>query len=281
MLGECPLWSPEESCLYWIDIEGRKVHRFDPSSGHNATRQLPTRPGSLVRTRTPGRLLVATETDAVWLDWSTGDMTPWVTLEQPGTGNRLNDGRTDPQGRYWVGSMYEDAAAGRFTGHLHRLDVDGEITTVRDNVGVANGIAFDADRRRMYFADSLHDTVWRYDHDPNTGKLSNETTFVDFAQFDGHPDGACVDAEGCYWVAAVWAWAVMRFTPDGKLERTIRLPVEAPTMPAFGGDDLSTLFVTSISTGGSRKPSPDQEHPGAVVAIDTGVVGRADAVFAG
>ena len=279
ILGECPVWSPDDNMLYWVDIEGRVIHRFDPATGTDESRQTHARPGSLVRTFDPGRLLVGMETELVWFDWATGTSQTWQTVEPAGTGNRLNDGRADPAGRYWVGSMYEDVSAGRFDGQLYRIDTDGSIHTMRSDVGVANGLAFDPDRSRMYFADTLHDTVWRYDYDYETGDVRNATPFLDFSELPGHPDGACVDSEGCYWVAAVWAWAVMRFTPEGRLDRTIKLPVEAPTMPAFGGEDLSTLYVTSISTGGSRLPSPEQEHPGALVAIDAGVTGRVDPPF--
>lgn len=280
-LGECPLWSPEEQRLYWIDIAARQIHRFDPATGSDEVRTIPTRPGSIVRTDETGRLLVATEADVAWFDFDAGELTQWRRVEPADTGNRLNDGRTDSAGRYWVGSMYEDTLAGLFTGHLHRIEASGHVTTIRHEVGVSNGMAFDPDRGRMYFADTMSDTVWRYRYDVETGAATEPVPFIDFSGYEGHPDGACVDAEGGYWVAAVWAWSVMRFTPDGELDRTIRLPVEAPTMPAFGGADLDTLFVTSISTGGSRTPSPDQQHAGAVVAIDAGVAGRIDAPFAG
>ena len=234
-----------------------------------------------MRTQVPGRLLVAMETELAWLDWDTGTTSPWMTIETPGIGNRLNDGRTDPAGRFWVGSMYERAAAARFTGSLHRIDADGSFVTRRDNIGVANGLAFDRERERMYFADTLVDTVWCYDYDQATGEARNEAVFVDFGGLPGGPDGACIDTDGCYWVAAVYGSAVMRFTPDGVLDRTIELPVQAPTMPAFGGSDLATLFVTSIGSGASRRLGPSPVAPGSLLAIDAGVAGRADVPFGG
>ena len=278
-LGECPLWEPAEDRLYWVDVDGRVVHRFDPATGSDERRSVPGRPGSIVRTDVPGRLLVAMETEVVWLDWQTGTVTPWMTVETPGTGNRLNDGRTDPAGRFWVGSMYERAAAARFAGWLHRIDVDGSFEAMRGGVGVANGLAFDRERERMYFADTLVDTVWCYDYNLDSGEARNEAVFVDFAGMPGRPDGACVDTDGCYWVAAVYGWAVMRFTPDGELDRTIELPVQAPTMPAFGGSDLATLFVTSIGSGASRRMEPSPVAPGSLLAIDAGVAGRVDVPF--
>jgi len=104
-LGECPLWSPDNGRLYWVDIDDRLIHRFDPSAGRDEQRQVPGRPGSLARTTDPSRLLLAVENEAAWFDWETGGTTPWLRLESAGTGNRLNDGRTDAVGRFWVGSM--------------------------------------------------------------------------------------------------------------------------------------------------------------------------------
>ena len=284
LLGECPLWSPEEEVLYWADIDGRRVHRYDPATGADEARETPGRPGSLVRTARPGLLLIASENETVWFDWETGAADPWTALEPPGTGNRMNDGRTDPAGRFWVGSMYEYADEGRYTGILHRIEADGASAVVRRGIGVSNGLAFDPERRRMYFADSLRGVVWRYDYDPETGEARNEAPFVDFADFPGlagRPDGACVDVEGCYWTAAVRGWAVARFTPDGRLDRQIEVPVMKPSMTAFGGTDLATLYVTSIGGGGSHPAPEGQPHAGDLFAIDPGVTGLPDAPFAG
>ena len=266
--------------LYWVDIDGRLVHRYDPSTGVDETRSVPGRPGSLVRTAQPGRLLIAAETELVWFDWDSGVTTPWVVLEPPGTGNRMNDGRTDPAGRYWVGSMYQMAVERRFTGQLYRIEGDGSFHVIRREVGVPNALAFDPALSRMYFAESLHKTIWAYDYDLDTGAARDERLFVEFSDLPGRPDGACVDSEGCLWVAAVHGGAVLRFAPDGRLDRRIDMPVEKPTMTAFGGDDLGTLFVTSIGGGGSHPPT-GQPGAGDLLAIDAGVTGVPDAPFAG
>ena len=281
LLGESPVWSPEEGVLYWADIDGRTVHRFDPATGIDETRSVPGRPGSLVRGTEPGRLLLAAENQAVWLDWETGTTTPWITLEPAGTGNRMNDGRTDPAGRYWVGSMYQRAADELFTGCLYRIEADGSFAVTRRGIGVPNALAFDIERDRMYFADSLTRTVVRYDYDLETGAARNETVFVEFGDLPGRPDGACVDVEGCYWVAAVHGGAVLRFTPDGVLDRRIEFPVKMPTMTAFGGTGLDMLFVTSIGGGGSHPLAAGQPRAGDLFVLDPGVTGLADAPFAG
>ena len=281
LLGECPLWSPEEQVLYWEDIDGRTVHRYDPATGADLTRELPGRPGSMVLTSEPGRLLIAAETELVWFDWATGTADPWVTVEPPGTGNRMNDGRTDPAGRFWVGSMYERAADERYTGSLYRIEGDGSFAVTRRGVGVPNALAFDTERNRMYWADSLSRTVLLYDYDLETGAARNERVFVAFGDLPGRPDGACLDVEGCYWVAAVHGSAVLRFTPDGRLDRRIDVPVTKPSMTAFGGSDMSTLFVTSIGGGGSHPLRADEPRAGDLFAIDPGVSGLPDAPFAG
>ncbi len=281
-LGECPLWSPAEAVLWWVDIDGCAIHRYDPGTGRDERRELPGRPGSIALTAEPGRLLVASEHRLGWFRWSDGSFEPWIDLEAPGTGNRLNDGRTDPAGRLWVGSMYEHPGAERFTGMLHRVEADGTATTVKEHVGIPNSLAFAPDGRTMYWADTLRGTVLAHDYDPGTGEAGEPHPLFDFAAIDGWPDGACVDVDGCLWVACVWGGAIARFTPYGRLDRTIPLPVDAPTMPAFGGPDLATMFVTSIGRRAAGSPQPGSgAAAGALLAVDAGVAGLADAPFAG
>lgn len=280
-LGECPLWSPAEACLYWIDIDGRAIHRFDPATGVDEQRTTPGRPGSLALTATAGQLLVAMEGRLAFFTWSEGVWLDWVQLESEDTGNRLNDGRCDPAGRFWVGSMFDPASVGNATGLLHRVEPDGTAVTVRSTISVANGLAFSPDGRTMYFADSYRDTVWAYDYDVDTGEATNERVFLDFASLPGHPDGACVDEAGCYWIACVRGGAVLRVTPAGAIDRRIRVPVEKPTMPAFGGPGLSTLFITTIGGGGSHAVDPSQPDAGGLFAVEPGVSGLPEPEFAG
>jgi sugar lactone lactonase YvrE len=279
LLGECPVWSELEARLYWVDIEGRAIHRYDPSTNIDDQRVVPGRPGSIALTEAVGRLLVALDDRLVWFDWPSGTCEPWIRLEAEGTGNRLNDGRCDAAGRFWVGSMFDPAAARRFTGRLHRVSPDGGVTTVRSGVGVANGLAFSPDGSTMYFADTPRETVWAYDYDLTTGEATNERVFLDFTHLPGRPDGACVDADGGYWIACVYGWAIIRVTPDGAIDRRIELPVEKPTMPAFGGLDRSILFVTSIGRGGSRPSAPAQPEAGGLFAIETGFRGLVEPRF--
>lgn len=269
-LGECPVWSVDEQVLYWVDIDGRAVHRHDPAAGTDELRTTDGRPGAIALTDTPRRLLLAIEHELRWFDWDSGESTPFVALEQPGTGNRLNDGRCDPAGRFVVGSMYSDTGARRRSGILHSIDGDGTHRMLRTGIGVSNGLAFDSDRGLAYFADTHTDRVIVWDHDPETGARRNERLFVDYSDLPGGPDGACVDADGCYWSASVHGSALVRFTPDGELERRIELPVELPTMPAFGGPDLSTLYVTSIATAATDAGRADGIVDGMLLRVDPG-----------
>ncbi|HUP55414.1 MAG TPA: SMP-30/gluconolactonase/LRE family protein [Methylomirabilota bacterium] len=280
-LGECPVWDPDEARLYWIDIDGRAIHRYDPASGLDEQRAAPGRPGSLALTGVAGRLLVALEGRLALFDWDPATWRDWVALEPEGAGNRLNDGRCDPGGRFWVGSMFDPSSARKATGLLHRVEPDGTSVTVRSEIGVANGLAFSPDGRTMYFADTHRDTVWAYDYDLATGDATNERVFLDFGPLPGRPDGACVDEAGCYWVACVTGGMVLRVTPAGVVDRRVRVPVDKPTMPAFGGPGLSTLFITTIGGGGSHQVDPSQPEAGSVFAIEAGVKGLPEPRFGG
>ena len=280
-LGECPLWSPTEARLYWEDIDGRAVHRFDPATGVDEVRAAPGRPGSLALTATPGRLLVAVEGRLSFLDWASGEWEDWIDLEPEGRGNRMNDGRCDPAGRFWVGTMFDPTSAEQATGSLYRIDADGRSTVTRTGIGVPNGLAFAPDGRTMYWADTHRDTVWAYDYDVDTGEARDERVFLDFSGLPGRPDGACIDEDGCYWIACVYGSAVLRVTPRGDVDRQFAVPTLKPTMPAFGGPSLSTLFITSIGGGGSHAVDPAQPSAGDLFAIETGYRGIPEPHFAG
>ena len=283
-LGECPIWSSDEGALYWEDVEGSTIHRHDPSTGENTSRRLPGRPGSFAFTATPGQFVVAMEHQLVRFDWHSGEVTPISDVEPAGTGNRLNDGRCDPAGRFVVGSMYEDVGADRTSGILHQIDASGQATTLREGIGVSNGIVFDAARGRMYFADSPTRKIICWDYDADTGERSGERVFFEYGdEVRGFPDGACLDAEGHYWSASIYGSALTRIDPDGNVERQVELPILTPTMPCFGGDDLATLFVTSLV-------DDEQEHryadtgdlrAGSLIALDVGVTGIPETPYAG
>ena len=215
-----------------------------------------------------------------WLDPGDGSFTPWLDLEPGQASNRMNDGKCDRVGRFWVGSMHEDVTEGVFTGQLHRVERDGKHVVLKSDVGVGNGLAFSPEGDRMYFADSMRSTVWRYRYDSETGTARDPEVFSDWSGLPGVPDGAAIDETGCYWSACAFGWSLARFTPDGTVDRVVELPVEIPTMPAFGGADLDTIFVTSIGPGGGFPTSPGQPQAGGVFAVDVGVSGLPEPRFA-
>jgi sugar lactone lactonase YvrE len=279
-LGECPVWSAAEDRLYWIDIDGHAVHRFDPSTGADETREMPGRPGSLALTSHAGRLLVAVERRLGFLDWDGDGWQEWVRLEAEDSGNRLNDGRCDANGRFWVGTMRDPDLGRGSTGSLYRVAGDGAPSTVRREVGIPNGLAFSPDNRTMYFADTPRMTVWAFDFDLDEGVATNERVFIDFGSgMPGKPDGAAIDEDGGYWISCVHGSAVVRVTPTGKVDRRVELPVTKPTMAAFGGPDRSTLFVTTIGGGGSHQVDPSQPLAGGLFAADVGIRGLPEPVF--
>ena len=195
--------------------------------------------------------------------------------------NRLNDGRCDPGGRFWVGSMNDlRRIKGQYEGNLYCYHPDGECVSQNLPVGVANGLAFSPDERYMFFADTMRETVWRFDYDKDQGKIRNQQLFLNLKNLSGKPDGACVDADGCYWLAHIYGWKVARYTPKGKLDREIQLPFPKPSMCAFGGSKLDTLYITSISTK-DDKSNGENKYSGGLFAVNPGVSGIPEPNFLG
>lgn len=197
-----------------------------------------------------------------------------------GEGMRFNDGRCDRQGRFWSGTMFMDMGAARAVGGLYRYGTaEGLHGPVVRNLLTQNGLAFSPDGRTMYLSDShpQRRLVWAYDYDPDAGLPSNERIFLDLTGQRGRPDGAAVDVDGCYWSCANDGGVVQRFTPQGKLDREIALPMAKPSMCAFGGPALDLLLVTSIDPAGAANPGGDA---GSVVILRPGVQGIAETPFA-
>jgi sugar lactone lactonase YvrE len=244
-LGEGPLWSERDQCLYYVDIVERRIHRYRPASGAHAAAhdswQFDRFTGSLAECRSGG--LIATQQDRiVRFDPARGpsSVETIVVLEADRPTNRLNDGRTDARGRFWVGSMQHDEKAKH--GRLWCVTADGNARAVRDGIGVSNSIAFDPARNQMYFADSMARLIEHATLDDD----GLPTSWQPLAKTEkGGPDGSCVDAEGCLWNAEWGAWRVVRYTPDGAIDRVIEMPVSRPSCPVFGGPDHKTLYVTS------------------------------------
>lgn len=273
-LGESPVWSQRDGALYWVDVDGSSIQRLDWFSGALESWSMPGRPSCLALTDQPGEFVVGMGAGLISYQSSSGEWEELLGLETV-EGVRMNDGRPDPAGRMWIGSMDErvDDTPDFPAGHLFRVDTDGSVDTYAKQVTTSNGLAFAPDGGTMYWTDTQEQVIWAFDYDIDSGEPSGRRALIDFEPLPGKPDGACVDESGCYWVACVYGWAIVRITPDGRLDRTIELPVEKPSMPAFAGPDLDALVVTSISSGGRRPAAPGQPLAGAVLAIEAGVRG--------
>jgi sugar lactone lactonase YvrE len=276
--GESPVWVPEEQALYWTDIPGKTLNRFDPATGANRVWPMPEEVGSFAL-REGGGLIAALRSGFALIDLERGQIERLIDPEADRPENRFNDGRCDRQGRFWAGSMNEPRDAR--SGALYRLDSDHRCQRMADDVMVANGLAFSPDDRVMYWSDSRALTIWAFDLDAASGEIENRRVFARLEPHQGGPDGAAVDAEGGYWSACYRGARVMRFRPDGTIERKIRLPVSRVTMCAFGGPDLRTLYITSARGGLSAADLEREPLAGGIFALQVDVAGLPEPRFKG
>jgi sugar lactone lactonase YvrE len=281
-VGECPVWVPEENALYWVDIPAGGLQRWSAGNGHVHAWKTPEMLACIAR-QADGSWVAGMESGFFQLhphnDGSL-DSQLLANVEHARSDMRLNDGRCDRQGRFWASSMVLNMGANIADGALYRYSA-GQRGPVEAQLGgfiVPNGLGFSPDGRTMYLSDShpLVQQIWAFDYDIDSGTPSNRRLFVDMNQFCGRPDGAAVDADGCYWICANDAGLIHRFTPDGRLDRSLTVPVKKPTMCAFGGSRLDTLFVTSIRPGDDHD---EQSLAGGVFALNPGVKGLPEPLF--
>lgn len=277
-VGECPVWVPEENALYWVDIPNGGLQRWNAATGHLAAWKAPEMLACIARTQA-GNWVAGMQTGFFQLtphhDGSL-DTVPLASIEHSRKDMRLNDGRCDRQGRFWAGSMVLDMGLNAAEGVLYRYGSGAAPHALLEGFITLNGLAFSLDGRTMYASDSHPKVqkVWAFDYDIETGTPSNRRLFIDMNDFPGRPDGAAVDAEGGYWICANDAGLIHRFTPDGRLDRSLSVPVKKPTMCAFGGSRLDTLYVTSI-----RDDPSEQSLSGGVFALNPGVQGLPEPRF--
>ncbi|WP_426106074.1 SMP-30/gluconolactonase/LRE family protein [Massilia sp. TSP1-1-2] len=272
-VGESPLWVVAEQAWYWVDIVERTIWRWNPASGAIANWNTPQMVACLAA-RSGGGLVAGMQSGLFALGLGDAGLLRAAVLARPvgiEEGMRFNDGRCDRQGRFWSGTMVMDMAQGRAEGKLYRLDAAALEGPFVSGLMVQNGLAFAPDGRTMYLSDSHPQVqkIWAFDYDPDSGEPSRQRLFVDMLDHPGRPDGAAVDADGCYWICGNDAGCILRFTPDGRLDRRIDVPMAKPSMCSFGGPALDTMLVTSISAG----QSPDDAWAGATIAFRPGVQG--------
>jgi sugar lactone lactonase YvrE len=272
-VGEGVVWDGIDGVLWWTDIKGCRLHRLDAATGREETFQLGIRVGCFALRQGGGMILAAEHGFWAW-DPATGRLDHLLDVEADRPDNRMNDGGCDRQGRLLASSMSLSSPR-QPTGACWRLDADLRAELVTEGLTVGNGIAFSPKGDRFYLADTGALRVWAHDYDTTTGAVGPRRSFVDTTGLVGRPDGATVDAEGGYWLAGVSGGQVYRFAPDGRLDRTIDLPVTRPTRPMFGGAGLDRLYVTSIRVDGEPLSG------GLFVIEDPGAVGLPEPRFAG
>jgi sugar lactone lactonase YvrE len=277
-LGECPQWHAGERALYWVDIDAPSLNRFDPATGVNLAMPMPEAIGCFAF-RAAGGFIVALR-DGIWLADAKGRVERKVA-DAPfaPAHHRFNDGRCDRQGRFFVGSINERRDAP--SAALWRLDPDGTLREIFAGITTSNGLAWSPDGRTMYHADTPTRTIRAFDYDVATGTPSNPRTFAHFAGETERPDGGTVDAQGCYWTAFFRGGKVVRLSPQGRVLAEHPVPAMCPTMCAFGGPDLTTLYVTSARTGRDADELARLPLSGGLFAMDVDVPGLPEPSFAG
>lgn len=284
-VGECPVWSVAEQALYWVDIEGCRIHRFDWATQTQQTWRTQQRVGCIALTDRPGQpwVLVAAMENGIFrvklgADFDV-DATLLAAVKHPVPNMRFNDGRCDAQGRFWVSTMCMDMSLAAPVGAVYCLDEAGLSEPKISELVTPNGMGFSPDGAAYYLSDS-HPSVqkiWVFERDAATGELSHQRLFVDMLVLPGRPDGAAVDATGCYWICANDAGLVHQFSPQGALLQSVSVPVLKPAMCALGGPNLDVLLVTSILPAGVL---PEQAGlNGAVLALQVGARGLPEPVF--
>lgn len=278
VLGEGPVWDPKAGALYWVDIKGRKVLRHTPKSGKTEEWPMPEEACSLA-VREKGGLVVALYGGFRLFDPSTGRIEKIRDVAPDNPRIRMNDGKPDRKGRFWAGSIDDELTDP--LGTFYRLDPDLSCHAMQEHVICSNGTAFSPDDKTLYFADSGKETIWAYDLDIDSGRISNQRVFSGPGDAPGVPDGATVDAEGYLWSARWGGWCVVRYDPKGRIDRKIDLPLQQPTCPAFGGDKLDVMYMTSARWRLSGADLAKQPFAGGLCVLDVGVRGLPEPYFKG
>lgn len=254
LVGEGPVWDVGEQALYFIDIVGKAVHRFDPASGQTRSWDVGAVIGSMAL-REQGGAILALKDGISTLDFETGEVAPFVGANHIHPRAQMNDGKVDRRGRFVVGSGDSVIGDTHPYGTLYSLDAQGGLRELDRGINISNGPCWSPDDKTFYFSDSLPYHVYAYDYDIATGQVANRRIFADTRELGGIPDGATVDADGLLWMAICEGGKLVAFRPDGAIERIVDMPVSCPASVMFGGPDLDELYVTSIDLALLGRPN--------------------------
>lgn len=272
-LGEGIQWNAADGCAWWTDIQNRRLYRWQLANASLENFAMPERVGSFAFTGQSDKLIVAFESGIAHHHLSAGETT-WIARPQAAQrGRRFNDGRADRQGRFWAGTMVEDQQQAQArSANLYCVDSWGALSTQLSGIQISNGLCFSPDSRYCYFADSPQRLIFRFDFDADTGHLGARRVFAE-TPAGGFPDGATVDSDGCVWSAHWGSSQVIRYTPGGRIDRTLAIPTRQPSCVAFGGQKLDLLFVTSARDGLSHAELADEQMAGHVFIFRTPSIG--------
>ena len=275
-LGEGPVWDADGGVLWWVDIEGRRIHRFDPATRADSSVETATMVGAVALREGGG--LVAALADGVWtVDPASGAAELFVGLGEPPE-VRSNDAKCDPAGRFLVGTMAFDNSP---IGSLYSVEADGSVRRLLDGLSIANGMAWTEDGGTFYYIDSPLRRVDAFDYDLATGAISRRRPYLVFDDRVPKPDGMSIDAEGGLWIAFWGAGQIRRYGPDRELDVVVRVPATQVTSCAFSGPDLRDLYITSATSELSAEALAEQPHAGGLFHVRAPVPGVLPHRFAG
>ncbi len=279
LVGEGPIWDADANVLWWVDIMSSELYAYDPQTGENREWNVGQHVGTVVQ-RASGGLMLALRDGFAAFDPDSGKLEMLADPEANLPGNRFNDGKCDPGGRFWAGTMaYENHSD---QGSVYRMDTDHSVHRMIGAIGVSNGIIWSLDAKTMYYTDSLDYAIRAYDYDVETGGISNERNIIDFPQEMGIADGFTIDEEGMLWVAHYGSSRVRRWNPDtATVLAEIELPAASITACAFGGPNLDQLYITCATLGMSDAEKAQQPHAGGLFVAEVGVRGLPSDKFGG
>jgi sugar lactone lactonase YvrE len=284
LVGESPFWHPAEQQLYWVDIDSKQIRRLDPDSGRIETWAVPQNPGCMAPAESGGLVIALRDGIFHAPTWG-GALHRLAGAPYDTATTRFNDGKADPLGRFWAGSMFEPRHSPKAALYSYDLRAAPPVMeTKATQATVANGLAWSPDTRTVYWADTSAHAVYAWDWDAERNAMANHRVFQQFARkpadwkpgqpgYGGRPDGATVDAQGNYWVAMYEGQRVLQLSPQGRLLREIATPARCPTMPCFGGADLKTLYLTTARHGRPAEELREQPQAGCVFAMRVDVAG--------
>jgi sugar lactone lactonase YvrE len=267
-LGEGPIWDSRQQLLYWVDIYNHRVHRFYPATGKDEYFDVGDVVGAIALAG-DNKLIIALRHQLAFLDTQTGVVSSIIEIEADQENNRFNDGKCDPQGRFWFGSMSSEANQAQ----LYRYDQDGSLHIMETGLTISNGLGWSPDQKTFYLTDSPEQKIFAYDFNSTTGSISNRRTVVDLTHESFNPDGLTIDSQGYIWSAMWNGGCVIRFSPSGDEVARIQLPVPLVTSCTFGGENLQTLYITTASVGLQQDEIDEYYYSGDVFAFQSQVAG--------